>query len=204
MPVLTLLEPLCVGLHAVDNARLESGSRVAVLGMGPIGLTLLLGILQAKPKAVICSDIKKANLDMALSLGASIVVNPMEGDLGGAVETATQRGVDVCFVAVPSERVVAQALEITRSKGTVVVIALFGEPPRVDLRQIQLRERQLIGTLMYTRRDYKRAIELLPSLEESLGRLVTHRITIEQLPDTLDGLAHHRIDDSIKVVVDML
>jgi L-iditol 2-dehydrogenase len=203
--VVTLLEPLCVGLHAAGKASLKPGATVAILGSGTIGLTLLLAVLQSKPSKVICSDIRRRNLDMALSLGATHAIDPREKDITEEVHRITDDcGMDTCFIAVPSDQVVAQALAIARPKGTIVLIALFEEPSRVDLSEIQLRERQLIGTLMYTRQDYLKAVELLPSLRDSLAKLITHHVSIEQLPDMLDALSHGRVEDSIKVVVDMV
>ncbi len=47
-------------------------------------------------------------------------------------------------------------------------------------------------------------VGLLPALKDPLARLITHHVSIGQLPDVLDNLSHHRIGDSIKVVVDMV
>jgi L-iditol 2-dehydrogenase len=202
--VVTLIEPLCVGLHAVEKAPLPPGATVAILGSGTIGLTLLLAVLQKKPGKIICTDVREGNLEMALTLGATHAINAKKLNIEEEVRSITgDRGVDVCFIAVPSDQVAAQALAVTRLKGTIVLIALFEEPSRIDLREIQLRERQLIGTLMYTREDYLEAVKLLPSLKGSLLKLITHQIGIEDLPQMLDALSHGKIQDSIKVVVEM-
>ena len=204
LSVVTLIEPLCVGLHAAEKAPLEPGATVAILGSGTIGLTLLLAVLQNQPGKVICSDIRDGNLETALALGATHTINAAREDIEEEVGRITEgRGVDVCFIAVPSDRVVAQALSVTRLKGTVVLIALFEEPSRIDLREIQLRERQLIGTLMYTRKDYLKAVQLLSSIKGSLVKLITHHIGIEELPEMLDALSHGKIENSIKVVIEM-
>jgi L-iditol 2-dehydrogenase len=204
LSVVTLIEPLCVGLHAVEKAAIEPGATVAILGSGTIGLTLLLAVLQKNPGKIICSDIRDGNLETALALGATHTVNALQLDIEEEVRRITKDcGVDVCFIAVPSDQVVAQALAVTRLKGNIVLIALFEEPSRIDLREIQLRERHLIGTLMYTRRDYLEAVKLLPSLKGSLVKLITHHIGIEELPEMLDALSHGKIENSIKVVVEM-
>jgi L-iditol 2-dehydrogenase len=204
LAAVSLIEPLCVGLHAVEQAPIEPGSTVAILGSGAIGLTLLLAVLQKKPGTVICSDIRPGNLDMARELGATRTVNVGHQNIQEEVKAATHgRGVDISFVAVASDQAMAQALEVTRLKGTIVLIALFEGPSRIDLREIQLRERKLVGTLMYTREDYLRAVQLLPSLRQSLERLITHRIAIEDLPAMLESLSRGEVSGSIKVVVDM-
>jgi L-iditol 2-dehydrogenase len=204
LPVVSLIEPLCVGIHAAERASLEPGASVAILGSGTIGLTLLLAVLQKEPDIVICSDVRTSSLEVARALGATHAIDAGEQNLEEEVNSITGgRGVDVCVVAVSSDQVVAQALAVTKLKGSVVLIALFEEPSRIDLREIQLRERQLIGTLMYTRRDYLEAVRLLPSLKEALGKLITHHIRIEELPDMLESISRGKAANSIKVVVDL-
>jgi len=204
MPVASLIEPFCVGLHAAERARIEPGENVAVLGSGTIGLMTLVGALQHKPQCVVCSDIRRFNLDMALSLGATQTVNPNETALSEEVAKATNgRGIDKCLLAAPPRDVISQALEITRPRGRIVVIANFEESPCVDFRKIYSRERELTGTTMYTRRDYIKAIELFPSLKDSLAGLITHRISMEQLPGMLDDLSKGKVKNAVKVIVEM-
>jgi len=204
MPVASLIEPFCVGLHAAERAHIEPGQNVAVLGSGTIGLMTLLGVLQCKPDRLICSDLRTFNLDMALSLGATHAVNPNETNLTEEVAKATNgRGIDTCLLAAPSSDVIAEAFEITRPRGRIVVIALFEENPRLNFREIQTRERELTGTSQYTRRDYLKAIELFPSLKDSMSNLITHYISMEQLPEMLDNLSKGKVKNAIKVVVEM-
>ncbi len=205
MSVASLIEPFCVGLHAAERARIEPGENVAVLGSGTIGLMTLVSVLQYKPQRVLCSDIRRFNLNMALFLGATHAINPNETDFAGEVKTATNgRGIDKCLLAAPSSDVIAQALEITRSRGRIVVIANFEESPRIDFRKIHSQERELTGTSQYTRRDYLKAIELFPGLKDSLSGLITHCISMEQLPDMLDNLSKGKVKNAIKVVVEMV
>lgn len=205
MSVASLIEPFCVGLHAAERARIEPGSNVAVLGSGTIGLMTLVGVLQYKPLHVICSDLRRFNLDMALSLGATHAVNPNENNITEEAAKATNgRGIDTCLLAAPSSDVIAQAFEITRPRGRIVVIALFEENPRINFREIQTRERELTGTSQYTRRDYLKAIELFPTLKNSLSDLITHYISLEQLPGMLDSLSRGNVKNAIKVVVEMV
>ena len=56
---------------------------------------------------------------------------------------------------------------------------------------------------MYTRKDYLKAVQLLSSIKGSLVKLITHHIGIEELPEMLDALSHGKIENSIKVVIEM-
>jgi L-iditol 2-dehydrogenase len=80
---------------------------------------------------------------------------------------------------------------------------MFDGPATVDLSLIQQRERRVIGTLMYTRKDFERAMELLPRASGRLSELITHHIGLEELPETLGALSRGEIAQAVKVVVEM-
>jgi L-iditol 2-dehydrogenase len=204
MAVASLIEPFCVGLHSVEKAHMETGQNVAILGSGTIGLMTLLGALQYKPNLLICSDLRKFNLDMALSLGATHAINPKQCDLAEEINKVTKdKGVDTCLLAAPSPDVIEQAIGITRPGGRIVVISLFEETPTMNFREFQTREQEIVGTSMYTRSDYLKAIELFPDLKGSMSNMITHRISMEQLPEMLENLIKGKVKNVIKVIVEM-
>jgi L-iditol 2-dehydrogenase len=204
LSIAAVMEPFCVGLHAADRARIEPEENVAVLGSGTIGLMTLLSVLQYNPRCVICSDIRPFNLDMALSLGATHVVNPNQVSVAEAVAKATNgKGINTCLLAAPSPDVITQAFEITRPRGRIVVIALFEGNPGINFKNLTRQEREIVGTSAYTRKDYLKAIELCPTLKTPLSHLITHRISIEHLPRMLDNLSKGKVKNAIKVLVEM-
>jgi threonine dehydrogenase-like Zn-dependent dehydrogenase len=54
-----------------------------------------------------------------------------------------------------------------------------------------------------TRKDYIKAVELFPSLKESMANLVTHRISLDQLPEMLQKLSKGKVKNVIKAIVEM-
>ena len=70
-----LLEPLVVGMHAVDRANLRTGQSVLILGAGCIGLMTLEACLARGITNVTMSDLYENRLDMAGTIGARHVVN---------------------------------------------------------------------------------------------------------------------------------
>ena len=60
------------------------------------------------------------------------------------------------------------------------MVGVFGEKPLVDLGLVQDRELSLIGTLMYQKKDYLRAIELVSGGKLHLDQMVTQRFPFEE------------------------
>ena len=63
------------------------------------------------------------------------------------------------------EPTITAAIETIEKGGTLVVVGVFGEKPRIDMGLVQDRELNIRGTLMYQRQDYERAVELIASGE---------------------------------------
>ena len=93
-------------------------------------------------------------------------------------------------------------IENIEKGGTIVVVGVFGEKPRLDLGLVQDRELNIHGTLMYQRPDYDRAVELIDSGQVITNPLFSKHYTIEEYLE-----AYHFIDaqgdKTMKVIIDV-
>ena len=121
------MEPTNCCLKGIDKAEISIGDTVAVIGQGPIGLTLdqLATFSGAK---VIGVDLVDYRLRKAMeSFGASYTINATKEDSVKKIkEIANGRGVDKSIVAVEEPAAVIQALKYTRPGGTIVFFSEFG------------------------------------------------------------------------------
>jgi L-iditol 2-dehydrogenase len=197
-----LVEPLSVAVHAVDRAGEVDGRNVVVLGAGPIG-NLVAQVAQAAGAQVLITDLSDYRLDVARQCGLKHTSNAGRE----ALETAAQRalgpaGFELALECVGVEATVTAAIENIQKGGLIVVVGVFAEKPRVDLGLVQDRELNLRGTLMYQRRDYERAIELISDGRIITAPLVSNHFPLDQYLD-----AYHFIekqgDKSMKVLIDV-
>jgi L-iditol 2-dehydrogenase len=197
------LEPLCVGLHAVRRAALRMGERVAILGAGTIGLMTLLCAKCAVPGWIAVTDPTPFKRETALRCGADLAIDPLATDPVEAVRAATDGlGADVVFIAVAADAALRQAVELCRRMGRLVIIASFFQGGLLAAHQIQVRERVVIGTSMYTAEDYTLAIRLWERGQfGNLPTLITERIALEQAPAVVASLAHGERPDTIKAII---
>jgi len=197
------LEPLCVGLHAVRRADIRMGESVAVLGVGTIGMMTLLSARCSTPGWIAVTDPSSAKRQMAMRCGADLALDPFAEDPVEIIQRATEGlGVDAVFIAVASDVVLRQAEQMCRRMGRLVIIASFFQGGALEIRQIQGRERTVIGSSMYTAEDYRLAIRLWErgSLHH-LSSLITERIRLEDAPGVVAALARGEKVDSIKTII---
>jgi L-iditol 2-dehydrogenase len=163
-----MTEPLACCLHGVEQAGIQTGDTVAIVGVGPIGLMLSACVADAGGRPVAVTD-RPDRRELARAFGAE------PGDGVGA---------DVAIEAAGTESAWLRALELVRPGGTVVA---FGGLPRearvaIDPYRIHYEEVTLRGAFHHAPRHVRAALAFLASGAYPFERLVTHRVG-------LDGLA---------------
>jgi L-iditol 2-dehydrogenase len=83
---------------------------------------------------------------------------------------------------------ISQAVTNARKGSTIVVVGVFGKRPEVDMGLVQDRELSLLGTLMYQKKDYERAIELVADGKMRLGDMITHRFPFDQYAQAYEAI----------------
>ena len=176
---------------------------MAVLGLGTIGMTTLLSARCGGSGWIATTDLSPVKRQMALRCGADIAVDPLAEDPVELVRKATDGlGVDVVFVAVASDAALGQAVQMCRRMGRLVIIGSFISGGALEVRQIQVRERMVLGSSMFTRKDYELAIDLwMRGYFQALPLLITERITLEQAPSVMAALAAGAKPDNLKTII---
>jgi len=197
-----LVEPVSVAVHAIARAGNLAGRRAVVLGAGPIG-NLVAQAARASGAEVLITDLSEHRLEIARRCGLRHTSNPNAEALSVASRRAFgDLGFDVAFECVGVEATLTAATENLAKGGTLIVVGVFGEKPRMDLGLVQDRELRITGTLMYQRPDYEQAVAWIAS-----GAIVTEPLMSEHfaMDDYLE--AYHFIerqrDKTMKVFIDI-
>jgi len=170
-----MVEPLAVGMHAANKARLRPGDVGVVLGAGPIGMVTALAALAGGCSRIFITDVQQPKLDLAATLGPITPVNVAAGNLADAVRSATDGwGADVVFDAVGLPQSVAQALEVVCPGGCVVMIGMPGAPVPFDVVAAQVKEVR-IETIFRYAHVFPRALALMGSRKIDVRPLITER-----------------------------
>lgn len=182
------------GVGAVLTAgHVAAGERVAVFGLGGVGLAAVLGALHGGAGAVIAVDLVPAKLDLARELGATAALDAAH-DPVRAVRELTGGGAELAVETVGSEHVLAQAYAATRRGGTTVTVGL-PDPSRmlvIPALSLVAEERTLRGSYLGSsvpERDIPRLIALHLDGRLPVDRLISHRIALDDVNAAFDRLA---------------
>ncbi|MDT7695304.1 MAG: L-iditol 2-dehydrogenase [Pseudonocardiales bacterium] len=175
-----LIEPLATPVHAVRRAGIGPGSRVAVLGAGPIGLLALVAARAAGAEVVVVTDVLAAKRDRARRLGADAALDATDPDLVEQARRVLGDGADVVLDCVAIQSSMTQAVELVDKGGTVLVVGIAAGPTTIPLHLVQDREISVIGSLMYVRQDVQRAIDLLAGGAVAADDLITATFPLDR------------------------
>jgi alcohol dehydrogenase len=183
------------GVGAVLNtAAVRPGQTVAVVGLGGVGLTSLLGAIVAGARAVVAIDLNEQKLGLARQLGATHAFNAADADIVEKVKEATKGGVDVAVEMAGSVKALETAYKITRRGGQTVTAGLPNHTQTMALSPVNLvaEERTLKGSYIGScvpLRDLPRYIALYRQGKLPVDRLLSDRLKLEDINEGFDRLA---------------
>lgn len=125
---------MVTGAGAVMNVlNPRIGSTLVVFGAGAVGLAAVMAASVRHCATIIAVDLNAARLELALTVGATHVVNPANGNPVDQVHEITAGGADCAIDAVGKVRVVQDAVRSTRRGGHTVLLGLDGLAEAVPL-----------------------------------------------------------------------
>jgi L-iditol 2-dehydrogenase len=194
---LLLAEPLAVVVRAVRRGQPAAGQAAAVLGVGTLGL-LAVQVLKARGLRVLAVGRSARRLPLAAALGAdAIAVWEAGAAVAAAAALSGREGVDMVVETAGTAPAVAQAVELCRPGGRVVLTGLPHEPTQLDFFRVVRRELSILGSMIY-QDEFPEAIRLLADGSVCTDRLLTHRFPLEKMQE---AFAAHRSPDAIKVAL---
>ena len=179
---------------ALNTAQVFPGARVAVVGLGGVGLNALFGAQVAGASQVIALDVHDDKLQLARQLGATDVVNAKDPDAIRKVKDLTRGGVDFGFEMAGSVQAMELAYRITRRGGTTVTAGLPHPDARWQMQHVNLtaEERTVKGSYVGScvpSRDMPRYIELYRKGMLPVNKLMSDHIPLDQINEGFDRLA---------------
>ncbi len=171
----------------------RAGATVAVIGCGGVGLAVVQGARLAGASRIVAVDVIDEKLELALTLGATDVVDGRSGDAVAQVRALTG-GVDYAFSAIGAPAGLVDAVRMCGYAGTATLV---GVPPAGRTLDIDI-ENDLFGpkvSIAVTHGGDTIPQEDFPFLARAaldgkldLDRFVTREIALDETPSALDDL----------------
>lgn len=187
-----MLEPLSVGIAAARKANLQPGQSVFIAGAGPIGIIQAQVARAFGAARIIVSDPAAPRRELALTFGATQVVDPMTTDI-----TTAGYNVDAFIDAAGVAPAVVSGMHTVKPGGSVVLVGMGADEIALPIPLIQNYELNVTGIFRYTD-TWPLGIHLVASGAVDLDALVTSSYGLDEAPTALDRAG---APQELKVVV---
>ncbi|MFM7736796.1 MAG: Zn-dependent alcohol dehydrogenase [Alphaproteobacteria bacterium] len=188
---------------ALNTARIEPGSKVAVVGCGGVGQSIVQGARIAGAARIVAVDTVAMKREQALAFGATDAIDPSGGDAAKQVRRlAGGRGVDFAFEAVGLPDTIRDAWAMARKGGTVVVVGMSRVDAQVTLPAFGLfyDEKRILGSKYgsaHVRRDFQRFVGLIEAGRLDVGAMVSRRIRLDEVNEAFHAMEAGQVIRSV-------
>ncbi|MFE3148874.1 Zn-dependent alcohol dehydrogenase [Streptomyces sp. NPDC059218] len=189
---------------AINTAKVEAGSSVAVIGCGGVGISTIQGARVQGAAQIVAVDPVASRREAALRFGATEAVSPDE--FADAKQRVTAgEGFDYVFEVVGKSATARTAYENTRRGGTLCIVGAgaMDDNFQVNMFELFFDEKRILPS-MYgggdVLRSYERAIALWRAGRIDLESMITHRVRLDGINDALDQM---RTGESLRTCVEL-
>lgn len=202
-----LTEPMAVGLHAVEKARLESVDVPLVVGCGPVGLAVIAALKLKGAAPIVAADFSARRRELAVAMGADVVVDPGEDSPYASWKQAA-RYKDaskapalppwipgppvrpaVVFECVGIPGVIEEIMQNAAQGARIVVVGVCMERDHFEPMYGINKELNLQFVLGYTPQEFAATLGHIAEGEVPVDALITDRVGIEGVADAFEALA---------------
>ena len=209
LSTLLMCQPVGTVMYSCQRIGSVLGKRVAILGQGAIGLSFTHWMARQGARQVIVTDLLDYRLEEAKRLGATHTINPTREDVPSVVAEVTGGEMaDVVVEAVGRPETSNMIWEVVRKQG---LVALFGHPHDQNVfpfnYDAMMNKLPTIIVTVSSRTPHptqyiEECVNLVTQGRLDLSRLVTHRMTFDQVQQAYD-MYSDKLDNVIKVVIEL-
>ena len=195
-------EPLSIGYYAVQLSGIRKGDRIAILGAGPIGDSVLISAREAGAGAIYVTDRINRRLDIASALGAGAVYNVDKSDAVKEITAKEPALLDIVYECCGQQEAFDQAIDLLRPGGKLMIVGI-PEFDRWSFRADTARRKEI--SIIHVRRQNRcmqPALDLLSRGRVDKELLITHTFPFSQAEEAFVLVAGYK-DGVLKAMIDL-
>jgi L-iditol 2-dehydrogenase len=200
-PKLSILaEPLSIGIYSVRLLGDLEASSIAILGVGPIGLSVGLAAMESGIAKIYATDKIDERLDASRKAGSTWTGNPDRLDIVQNILEIEPQGLDAVFECCGDQAALDQAVELLKPGGKLMIVGI-PESDRIIFDAHRLRRKEIAIQNVRRQNDcIPAAIDLIDRKKSDLNLMVTHSFRLEETQMAFDLVENYR-DGVIKAII---
>ena len=205
--IAAMCEPLAVAMHGVNRAEVKPGDKVVVFGCGPIGLGMILWLVDRGVTDVVALDLAPERRERAVALGARAALDPTACDLKeelyalhGQVPSFNRLGVgtDAFIDAAGAPSILSDVIMMAKFHARMVITAAYMKPIEFPVGRMLTSEMTITTAVGYPT-EFPDVIAAMPRLADKIRSIISHHLPFAQV---MEGLQIAATPQSAKVMIE--
>ena len=193
-------EPLAIGVYAVKLSIPMKNASIAILGSGPIGLSVLLAAKSEGAKSIFVTDKINARMEAAKNMGAYWTGNPITTNIVEEINSAAPSQLDAVFECCGQQEALDQAIEILKPGGKLMLIGI-PTTQRISFDIDKLRRKEIcIQNVRRQNECVQETLDMIADGSVNVTPMATHHFDFENTKEAFD-LVHNYKDGVIKAMI---
>jgi alcohol dehydrogenase len=185
---------MCGAGTVLNTGHVEEGDSVAIVGVGGVGLSAILGAQLAGAEQIIAVDTDQSKLDYARDMGATDIILNSDDTGAEKVQDLTGGGTNFAFETAGTLGGFETAYKAARRGGTVVSVGIVDPktPMSLDIAGLVTGAKTIKGSYMGSCNpalDIPRFMSLYEAGEFPIEKLISHRLPLKDINLAMDQLA---------------
>ena len=174
-----MAEPVSCCLHGIDLTGVKAGDTVMVIGGGTIGQIMLQLARIRGASTLILVEPVGAKRELALKLGANLVIDPSREDTDEVLRKNAVKNVNATIECVGLRNTMMDAVRYAGKGATAMLFGLTDPDCRIPLAPFDLFKREVtVKASFINPYTYQRAVDLLRAKRIDISSLITDRVAL--------------------------
>jgi L-gulonate 5-dehydrogenase len=198
-----LVEPFSIGAQMLHRAQPRPGDTLALIGLGPIGLTALILLKAWHPQVrVIGLDLVPERIAQARAFGCDLTVNPKEQDaVKSVLEHTGGEGAAVVIECAGSPFTIGQTVHLVASGGRIVVAGVTFKDVAFPGRSLTKKEVEIFGS-RNNAGQFPRCIQFLAAHPDIARRFVSATLPLARIAEAV-AWARDKPNEVTKIILEV-
>lgn len=183
-----LIEPLAIGLHAVDIAHISPFDQVLVLGAGPIGLAVAQFARLSGARNIIVSEKLEYRRNLAAKFGATGLIDPLKDHVEEQFKRIVGASPTLIFECIGKPGTIQECINLATAGSKIIIVGVCMEQDAILPLSAMMKELTMQFSLGCRKEDFEVVIDLLKNQRIRAVDMISDIVGFSEFPSIFEAL----------------
>ncbi len=184
----------------VQYGQVKPGDTIAIVGVGPVGMSSLITAQFYSPSIIIAIDTDKNRLQLAKEMGATHIINSASENVVEVIQKISEEGVDVAIeaVGIPATWNICQ--KIVKPGGHIANVGVHGVKVDFEIQKLWIKNLTITTGLVNTNTT-PMLLKAVAANKLDLKKMITHHFKLSEIEEAYKVFLNGAEEKAMKIII---